>query len=162
MLVLLDHDETHLHDTAATLTPRASRLCSTSPTGPPLFRGVPALRPEVVFHAAAHKHVPVLEDHPVEAARANVLGTLNVIEASACRRVEPLRAHLDRQGRPALERHGRLQAPWPSSGPARRSPTDAPYCAVRFGNVLGSRGSVIPTFARQIAAGGPVTVTDPA
>ena len=118
-------------------------------------------RPDVVFHAAAHKHVPVLEHHPIEAAKTNVLGTLNVVDAAAAVGHPAVRADLHRQGRPPVERHGRLEA----AGRTDRCWPDAPeggaYCTVRFGNVLGSRGSVIPTFARQIAQGGPVTVTDP-
>jgi FlaA1/EpsC-like NDP-sugar epimerase len=116
------------------------------------------VRPEVVFHAAAHKHVPLLEDHPVEAVRTNVLGTANVVEAA--REVEHLVfISSDKAVRPtnALGRSKRIG----EQITVLRSPAGARWCAVRFGNVVGSRGSVIPTFAAQIAAGGPVTVTDP-
>jgi FlaA1/EpsC-like NDP-sugar epimerase len=124
-----------------------------------LFAAFEQYRPDVVLHTAGHKHVPVLEGHPVEAARTNVFGTLNVIEASAAIGV----------GRFVLISTDK--AVWPSNvmGASKRaaeqvllsrSPEDSAYCAVRFGNVLGSRGSVIPTFTRQILSGGPVTVTD--
>jgi FlaA1/EpsC-like NDP-sugar epimerase len=113
----------------------------------------------VVFHAAAHKHVPVLEHHPIEAATTNVFGTLNVVEAAV------------RVGAQRFVQISTDKAVRPSSvmGASKRmaeqvvlsrAPVGASYCTVRFGNVLGSRGSVIPTFSRQIATGGPVTVTD--
>jgi FlaA1/EpsC-like NDP-sugar epimerase len=160
LLVLLDHDETHIHDTAASLDgPCAQSLVDITDRNA-LFAAFEQYRPDVVLHAAAHKHVPLLEAHPVEAARTNVFGTLNVIDASAAVGV----------GQFVLISTDK--AVWPSNvmGASKRvaeqvllskSPADRPYCVVRFGNVLGSRGSVIPTFTRQIASGGPVTVTDP-
>ncbi len=159
-LVLLDHDETHLHDTASVLEgPCHQALVDINDRGT-LFEVFRRYRPDVVLHTAAHKHVPVLEDHPVEAARTNVFGTLNVIEASAAVGVT----------RFLLVSSDKAVLPSSVMGASKRvaeqvllnrSPQDGVYCAVRFGNVLGSRGSVIPTFARQIKSGGPVTVTDP-
>ena len=117
-------------------------------------------RPDVVLHTAAHKHVPVLEDHPVEAARTNVFGTLNVIEASAAVGVSRfVLISSDKAVRPSSVMGASKRVA--EQVLLSRSPQDGAYCAVRFGNVLGSRGSVIPTFARQIESGGPVTVTDP-
>ncbi len=82
LLVLLDHDETHLHDTAATVaTPCEQALVDINDRSA-VMAVFEQFRPEVVFHAAAHKHVPVLEHHPIEAARTNVFGTLNVVEAA--------------------------------------------------------------------------------
>jgi len=159
LLVLLDHDETHLHDTAATVPgPCEQALVDITDRGA-VFDVFNRYRPEVVLHAAAHKHVPVLELYPVEAANTNVFGTLNVVEASV------------EVGAKRFVQISTDKAVTPSSvmGASKslaeqivlaRSPKGAAYCAVRFGNVLGSRGSVIPTFARQIANGGPVTVTD--
>ncbi len=118
-------------------------------------------RPQVVFHAAAHKHVPILEEHPQEALLTNVLGTANVVEAATDVRHGAVRPDLDRQGGAADERDGRVQADGRGHRPRSRAGTGTALCAVRFGNVLGSRGSVVPTFLSQIAAGGPVTVTDP-
>jgi FlaA1/EpsC-like NDP-sugar epimerase len=160
LLVLLDHDETHIHDAAASLDGPCEQSLVDITDRKMLFAAFERYRPDVVLHTAAHKHVPVLEAHPVEAARTNVFGTLNVIDASAAVGV----------GQFVLISTDK--AVWPSNvmGASKRvaeqvllskAPPDRPYCAVRFGNVLGSRGSVIPTFTRQIAAGGPVTVTDP-
>jgi FlaA1/EpsC-like NDP-sugar epimerase len=159
-LVLLDHDETHLHDVAASLTTRAVQVLADIRDRTVVHRVFAAHRPEVVFHAAAHKHVPLLEDHPREAAATNVLGTRNIAEA--CRR----------EGTERFVFISTDKAVDPSSvmGASKRTgehltqvlqPHNASWCAVRFGNVLGSRGSVIPTFMRQIEAGGPVTITDP-
>lgn len=117
--------------------------------------------PEIVFHAAAHKHVPLMEDSPNEAIKNNVFGTLNVARAAG--RTETQRMVListDKAVRPtnimgASKRICEMiiqgiQYQYPKTN----------YVAVRFGNVLGSNGSVIPLFKKQIAEGGPVTVTD--
>jgi len=159
-LVLLDHDETHLHDTAATIgTPSEQALVDIFDRDA-IFEIFERYRPEVVFHAAAHKHVPVLEQHPIEAAKTNVLGTLNVVDAASvvgtCRFVQ---ISTDKAVHPSsvMGASKRLA----EQTVLAHAPEGAAYCTVRFGNVLGSRGSVIPTFARQIAQGGPVTVTDP-
>ena len=160
LLVLLDHDETHLYETASRVDGPCQQALIDINDRDALLSVFERYRPEFVFHAAAHKHVPVLEDHPVEAARTNVFGTLNVLDASSA--VGVTRFLLISSDKAVL----------PSSvmGASKRvaerllisrSPEGGAYSAVRFGNVLGSRGSVIPTFARQIEAGGPVTVTDP-
>lgn len=166
-LVLLDHDETHLHDMAASLqdmsgpgpSPYVQALVDIGDRAA-VFETFEAYRPEIVFHAAAHKHVPVLEEHPLEAVKTNVIGTLNVVDAAAA------------YGTDRFVQISTDKAVNPTSvmGASKRlaeqivlahAPQGTAYCTVRFGNVLGSRGSVIPTFARQIAQGGPVTVTDP-
>jgi FlaA1/EpsC-like NDP-sugar epimerase len=160
LLVLLDHDETHLHDTAASLSgPCEQALIDITDRGA-LLETFERYHPEVVFHAAAHKHVPVLEAHPLEAAKTNVLGTLNVVDASANVGANRfVQISTDKAVRPSsvMGASKRLAEQTVLS----HAPEGAAYCTVRFGNVLGSRGSVIPTFARQIAHGGPVTVTDP-
>lgn len=158
-LLLLDHDETHLHDVAAELGGPIELLLADIRNRPQIDALFAVHRPTVVFHAAAHKHVPLLEAHPVEAASTNVLGTSNVVDAALAADVDRLvLISTDKAVRPssimgATKRLGEQLV-------LSRAPRHAAYCAVRFGNVLGSRGSVVPTFLKQIAAGGPVTVTD--
>ena len=159
-LVLLDHDETHLHDTVSVLDGPCHQALVDINDRETLFEVFERFRPDVVLHTAAHKHVPVLEDHPVEAARTNVFGTLNVIEASAAVGVTRfLLISSDKAVRPSSVMGASKRVA--EQVLLNRSPQEGLYCAVRFGNVLGSRGSVIPTFTRQIRSGGPVTVTDP-
>jgi FlaA1/EpsC-like NDP-sugar epimerase len=159
-LLLLDHDETHLHDAAVILPGACEQLLVDVSDRAAVFEAVLRHRPHVVFHAAAHKHVPVLESHPVEAVNVNVYGTRNIVQAAAAAGAE----------RFVLISSDKAVAPISVMGATKRvaeevvlahAPAGAAYSVVRFGNVLGSRGSVIPTFARQIAAGGPITVTDP-
>ncbi|HEY4304178.1 MAG TPA: nucleoside-diphosphate sugar epimerase/dehydratase [Gemmatimonadaceae bacterium] len=117
--------------------------------------------PYSVFHAAAHKHVPLMEASIDEAILNNVLGTRNVAELSAEYDVEHL----------VLISTDKAVRPTSVMGATKRvaeetlccvaERTGKPYVSVRFGNVLGSRGSVVPTFLKQIAAGGPITVTHP-
>lgn len=159
-LIMLDHDETHLFEAAATVPGQPVQLLADVRDAVLLRQAVLRERPDIVFHAAAHKHVPVLESHPCQAVSTNVLGTANLIAAAGDARVDRLVfISTDKAVCPAsvmgaskwLAEQLVIDA---STGGTR-------HCAVRFGNVAGSRGSVIPTFSRQIAAGGPVTVTDP-
>jgi FlaA1/EpsC-like NDP-sugar epimerase len=158
-LLLLDHDETHLHDVCSTLTAPATQLLADIRERTVVTRLFDLHRPQVVFHAAAHKHVPVLESHPGEAVRTNALGTANVVAAANEVGVERLVfISTDKAVRPSsvMGASKRLGEQVVLAG----RPDGARYCAVRFGNVLGSRGSVIPTFLRQIDSGEPVTITD--
>jgi len=118
-------------------------------------------QPDVVFHAAANKHVPILEKHPVEAVRVNVLGTWNVATAAAkhgCSVFVHISSDKAAHPRSVLGATKRV-AEQIVFGIGRQC--GRPFMAVRFGNVLGSRGSVVPTFLQQILDGGPVTVTSP-
>ncbi len=110
LLVLLDHDETHLHDTAATVRIQCEQALVDITDRSAVVDTFNQYRPEVVFHAAAHKHVPVLEEHPIEAATTNVFGTLNVVAAANGVGRPAVRPDLDGQGGAALERDGRVQA----------------------------------------------------
>ncbi len=160
-LILLDHDETHLHDLLVTLDgSRATPVLADVRDRLRTSEVFDEYRPEVVFHAAAHKHVPILEKHPQEALLTNVVGTANVVEAAgACGASRFVLISTDKAVRPTSVMGASKQiAEQIARGLSRQGTV---LCAVRFGNVLGSRGSVVPTFLRQIAAGGPVTVTDP-
>lgn len=120
-------------------------------------------RPHVIFHAAAYKHVPLLEAHPDCAIHTNVLGTWFLCQLAQRHAIERfIFISSDKAAEPvnvlgASKRIGELIIQ--TLAKAQQGPTK--FCSVRFGNVIGSRGSVVPTFTRQIERGGPVTVTNP-
>ncbi|RZU50147.1 FlaA1/EpsC-like NDP-sugar epimerase [Krasilnikovia cinnamomea] len=165
-LMMLDRDESALH--AVQLSLRGRALLDS----PDLIladlrdtEGIKALfeerRPEVVFHAAALKHLPLLETHPGEAVKSNVWGTQTVLEAAAAAGVERfVNISTDKAANPSsvLGYSKRITERLTAHA---STTSDGTFLSVRFGNVLGSRGSVLTAFAAQIAAGGPITVTDP-
>jgi len=165
VLVMLDRDESGLHGTQLTLEGRA---LLDSPTlaladirdRDRVFQVFDEHRPEVVFHAAALKHLTLLEHNPVEAWKTNVVGTRNVLEAAEAMGVAQLvNISTDKAADPAsvLGFSKRICERLTADVAAT---TGLNFVSVRFGNVLGSKGSMLGTFEQQITAGGPVTVTD--
>jgi FlaA1/EpsC-like NDP-sugar epimerase len=164
-LIMLDHDESALHAVQLSIWGRALLY------GPEVvladlrdarrIRTVFAERqPQVVFHAAALKHQPLLEQHPAEAIKTNVWGTTTVLEAANRCGVEVLvNISTDKAADPCSVLGYSKRVAERLTAHMSRGATGR-YLSVRFGNVLGSRGSVLTTFAAQIAAGGPITVTD--
>lgn len=165
-LIMLDRDETALHGVELTLF--GSALLTSPHTVLADIRDPLALerifsdtRPDIVFHAAALKHLPMLQRFPEEAWKTNVYGTLNVLRAAQKVGVEHfVNISTDKAAAPTSElgRSKRIAERLVSRFAAQSNGT---YLSVRFGNVLGSRGSVLLSFQEQIRRGGPVTVTDP-
>lgn len=165
-LIMLDRDESGLHGVQMSISGHG--LLDSDDVVLADIRDSAALqtifarrRPQVVFHAAALKHLPMLEQYPEEAWKTNVLGTLNVLEASRNVGVETfINISTDKAANPvSILGHSKRVAEKLTSWAA--DATNTTYLSVRFGNVLGSRGSMLPTFIAQIEAGGPLTVTDP-
>jgi FlaA1/EpsC-like NDP-sugar epimerase len=166
-LMMLDRDESGLHSLLLSMKGRAdletSDVILANVREAERMREVfEARRPQVVFHAAALKHVNILEGHAAEAVKTNVLGTLNVLEAASSVGVERfVNVSTDKAADPesVLGHSKRVSEGLTTS--AAKATTDGIYLSVRFGNVLGTSGSVLKTFAAQVDAGGPITVTHP-
>lgn len=162
----LDRDESALHAVQLSLKrpglfERDGSLLVDIRDGEALALMFDEIRPDIVFHAAALKHLPLLEQFPYEAYKSNVLGTLNVLAAAAASGVDTVvNISTDKAADPTCmlgyskRVAERLTAGYAVDHPGR-------FVSVRFGNVLGSRGSVVHAFTAQIERGGPVTVTHP-
>ncbi len=165
-LVMLDRDESGLHAVQLSMDGRAllddrNLVVADIRDQQRLDEVFAEHRPQVVFHAAALKHLPLLEMHPAEALKTNVIGTYQILQTALRHGVERLvNISTDKAADPcsvlgySKRITERLTAAADEAGPGT-------FCSVRFGNVLGSRGSVLTAFAAQVAAGGPITVTDP-
>ncbi|MFN0179410.1 MAG: polysaccharide biosynthesis protein [Gemmatimonadales bacterium] len=165
-LVVLGHGENSIFNVTAELTElfpslEVVPLIADVRDREQMFRRLEPHCPDVVFHAAAHKHVPLMELNVGEAVSNNVLGTRNVAEVAArlgCARLVLISS--DKAVRPTNVM-GATKRVAEQIVQNIAEYAGQPYIAVRFGNVLGSRGSVVPVFLRQIAAGGPITITHP-
>jgi FlaA1/EpsC-like NDP-sugar epimerase len=166
-LIMLDHDDSALHAVQLSLSGRAlldspDVVLADIRDGDVIRRLFEERRPQVVFHAAALKHLPMLELHPGEAVKTNVWGTLNVLEAAVAVRVERfVNISTDKAAEPVSVLGYSKRLTERLTAYADLHAGEGAFLSVRFGNVLGSRGSVLTSFAAQIAAGGPITVTHP-
>ncbi len=164
-LLMLDRDESALHRVQLSIYGRA--LLDTPDTVLADIRDADRVlevfsecRPDVVFHAAALKHLPILERHPNEAYKSNVIGTLNVLRAAEASGVRIfVNISTDKAANPTSVLGLSKRIAERLTAYVAATATLGTYLSVRFGNVLGSRGSVLTTFREQIAQGGPVTVT---
>ncbi|MFA5605993.1 MAG: nucleoside-diphosphate sugar epimerase/dehydratase [Leucobacter sp.] len=165
-LIMLDRDETALQEVQLSISGHG--LLDTNDVvladirdDATLLRIFEERKPEVVFHAAALKHLPMLEQYPDEAWKTNVLGTLNVLRAAQAVGVRTfVNISTDKAANPtSVLGHSKRVAEKLTAWMAEQ--TGARYLSVRFGNVIGSRGSMLPTFRSLIDAGGPITVTHP-
>jgi len=165
LLLALDHDESGLHELNLEINPDGQMplqlIVADIVDWQKMNKVFEQYRPQAVFHAAAYKHVPLLEHHADEALRVNVMGT--VIASEMAHEYEAERfvfISTDKAVNPSsvMGASKRIGEMWMRAMAGR---SDTLFNAVRFGNVIGSRGSALLTFARQIESGGPVTVTDP-
>jgi FlaA1/EpsC-like NDP-sugar epimerase len=165
-LMMLDRDESALHAVQLSIEGRAlldnpNLLLLDIRDQDLLSRLFRDHRPEVVFHAAALKHLVLLENHPAEALKSNVWGTQSVLEAAAAAGVERfVNISTDKAADPiSVLGYSKRIAERLTAHMATKA--EGTYLSVRFGNVLGSRGSMLGSFQAQAEAGGPITVTDP-
>jgi FlaA1/EpsC-like NDP-sugar epimerase len=165
-LMMLDRDESALHALQLSIhgearLDRPQAILADIRDGEALQELFARRRPDVVFHAAALKHVNLLEQYPAEGWKTNVLGTRNVLEAAVAAGVSHvINISTDKAADP-INVLGRTKRTAEQLTAAYAQKAGGRFLSVRFGNVLGSRGSVLETFAAQIARGGPVTVTHP-
>lgn len=165
-LVVIGHGENSIFDIAAELQTRfpgllVDAIIADVRDRDRIHRVLRRAQPKVVFHAAAHKHVPLMEDNAAEAVTNNIAGTRNVVDASVAAGVQHfVMVSTDKAAAPSNMMGASKRVAELIVQRAARTQR-LPYVVVRFGNVLGSRGSVVPTFKSQIERGGPITVTHP-
>src|SRR3972149_3606167 len=165
-LIILDIDESgifNLEHELRRLRPKADlkAVIANVTDGVKIAAVIGKHKPEVIFHAAAYKHVPLMEDHPEEAIKVNILGTLRTAQAAAKHGVQKfVLVSTDKAVRP-VSVMGKTKRIAEMIIKSLNNESETNFVAVRFGNVLGSRGSVIPLFQEQIRRGGPVTGTHP-
>ena len=164
-LFMLDHDESNLHSLQMELEGKAlldnhDVIIADIRDRARIHQVFRSARPDIVFHAAAHKHLPLLERHPCEGVKSNVLGTQNLVQAALLVGTQRfVLISTDKAADPrsilgATKRLAEMVVQAHSSGPTQ-------VCSVRFGNVLGSRGSLLTAVAEQVERGDAVTVTHP-
>ena len=165
-LVMLDRDESGLHAVQLSLDGRGllddrNLVVADIRDQQRLDEVFGEHRPQVIFHAAALKHLPLLEMHPSEALKTNILGTYQLLQTARRHGVDRfVNISTDKAADPCSVLGYSKRITERLTAAADES-SDGTYCSVRFGNVLGSRGSVLTAFEAQVAAGGPITVTDP-
>jgi FlaA1/EpsC-like NDP-sugar epimerase len=165
-LVMLDRDESGLHAVQLSIDGRGmlddrNLVVADIRDQQRLDEVFTEHRPQVVFHAAALKHLPLLEMHPSEALKTNVIGTYQILQTALRHNVDRLvNISTDKAADPVSVLGYSKRITERLTAAADES-TAGTYCSVRFGNVLGSRGSVLTAFAAQVESGGPITVTDP-
>ena len=167
LLVMLDHAEDNLFQIEREMVAerhfnRVEAVLADCKEGERMFEVMQRFRPSIVFHAAAYKHVPLMESNPLEAVRNNAIATRITAETAAAAAVDRfVLISTDKAVTPkTVMGASKALAEWAVGSAGERHP-ETRFASVRFGNVLGSSGSVVPIFRRQIEKGGPVTVTHP-
>ncbi|MDQ2699943.1 MAG: polysaccharide biosynthesis protein, partial [Actinomycetota bacterium] len=167
LLVMLDHAEDNLFQIEREMVAerhfnRVEAVLADCKEAERMFEVMQRFKPNVVFHAAAYKHVPLMESNPLEAIRNNAIATRITAETAAAAKAERfVLISTDKAVNPqTVMGASKALAEW-AIGAAGERHLDTRFVSVRFGNVLGSSGSVVPIFRRQIEQGGPVTVTHP-
>lgn len=166
-LMMLDRDESGLHAVQLSIHGQAmldgdDTLLASIRDRTAIMEIFAARKPQIVFHAAALKHMPLLEKYPLEALKTNVMGTLHLLDAAQISGVEIfVNISTDKAANPCSVLGASKRIAERMTAEKAKDSCATNFVSVRFGNVLGSRGSVLTVFERQIQEGGPVTVTDP-